>query len=38
VSITVYQGHDKEKSTFLKKYNAAQVTTRVLATTLEWGK
>jgi len=37
VSISVYQGHDKDKSTFLK-YNAAQVTTRVLATTLEGGK
>jgi len=33
VSITVYQGHYKAKSTF-KKYNAAQVTTQVLATTL----
>jgi len=34
VSITVYTGHDKDKSTFFKKYNAAQVTTQVLATTL----
>jgi len=34
VSITVYQGRCRDKSTYLKKYNAAQVTTRVLATTL----
>jgi len=34
VSITVYQGHYKDKSTFEKTYNATQVTTQVLATTL----